>query len=325
MLYYPFAAPNAPKNKDGTKRGPKVLKILGRAGKIAARPIALPNRSLFRPAPGCRPTAIAGPRPASAYQTLVTVYPMARNRSMRPVLPARCSAPTAMNAPPEAEKSGAARSAMIALRLSSSSRMNSSFSRAFGLAHAAQARREIGEDFRRSAFPIQLEHGGVEVVVQARVSSGENEQRRGDFGAQGCDRVELLFGRFKSNDLHAFVFRRLSEKLIDLRQIERFAFCFAGGNRSQDGEKPRLHVMREFSGIACPRNEFLNSLTVLRGNGALERVMVAIERLSQRRRGDVGLLDGIHWPAELGRHNSGAVDQLCGAPGDFERGTSSVE
>ena len=237
---------------------------------------------------------------------------------MRPVLPARCSAPTAMNAPPEA-RSGAARSAMIALRLSSSSAHEFVLSRALGLAHSAQ-RVGDSEDFRRSALPIKPEHRRIEIIVQARVSSGENQQRRGDFGAQRGDRVELLLRRFKSNDLHAFVFRRLSEKLVDLRQIERFAFRFAGRNRSQDGEKPGLQVVGEFSrdsqaaqrisrfprgppGAMAPSNVSWSRSSAF---ASVAAVMLAFS-------------DGIHRPAEFGRHNLGAVDELCGAPGDFER------
>ena len=66
--------------------------------------------------------------------------------------------------------------------------------------------------------------------------------------------------------------------------------------------------------------QFLDFLAVLRRDGALECVMVAIERLGQRRGRDVGFFDRVDRSAELRRHDLGAVDRLRGAPGDFERG-----
>ena len=82
------------------------------------------------------------------------------------------------------------------------------------------------------------------------VSGSERQQRRGDFRAQIGDGGELFLRRFKSDDLHPQVSRRLGEKLIDLGQIERFALRFALGEPGQDGQKPGLQVVREFGGVA---------------------------------------------------------------------------
>ena len=78
-------------------------------------------------------------------------------------------------------------------------------------------------------------------------------------------------------------------------------------------------MVRECWGIAQSCDEFLYFLTVLGRDGALEGVVVAIERAGQGGRGDVGFFDDIDRPAEFGRHDLGAVDRLRRAPGDFER------
>ena len=76
-------------------------------------------------------------------------------------------------------------------------------------------------------------------------------------------------------------------------------------------------MVREFNWIAvAATRSFSIDFAVVRRNDALERVVVAIERLGQHRRPDVGLFDDVDRPAELGRHNLGALDQLGRPPRD---------
>ena len=107
--------------------------------------------------------------------------------------------------------------------------------------------------------------------------------------------------------------------MVDLGQIERFALRFALGEPSQNGQEPGLQVVRECSRVAEPCDEFLDFLAVLGRDGALECVMVAIERPGQRRRRDVGFFDRVDRSAEFRRHDLGAVDRLRGATRHFER------
>ena len=79
-------------------------------------------------------------------------------------------------------------------------------------------------------------------------------------------------------------------------------------------------MVREFGRIAFVGNKSLNSLAILRRYRALQSVVVAIERFGQHRGCHVGLVDGVQWPAELGRHNLGPRDHKRGASGDIERG-----
>ena len=108
--------------------------------------------------------------------------------------------------------------------------------------------------------------------------------------------------------------------MVDLGQVERFALRFTRRERSQDSEKPGLQVVCEFNRITLAGNQLLDSFAIVLRYDALERIVVAIERRGQHRRRDVGLLDGVDRPAELGRDDVGALDQLGRASGDFERG-----
>ena len=82
-------------------------------------------------------------------------------RSMRPSLPGRCSAPTAMKAPPLQER--AARSAIVALR-------SSAAADEFVLRRRSSLMSPIcrrWQDLRRAAFAVEPQHGGVDVVVMS--------------------------------------------------------------------------------------------------------------------------------------------------------------
>src|SRR5579872_3428491 len=192
------------------------------------------------------------------------------------------------------------------------------FRRAFGRARSLNGVGD-GQNFGWPAFAVESQHGRVEVVVDARIAGGGGEQRRGGFWAQGGDGVELLADRFEAYDLHPRFFRGQGQELVDLRQIAGFARRFAGGRRGQHGQEPRLQMVREFGRVSEAPDEGVDLLAIFGRDDALERVTVAIERLGQRRRGDVGLVDEVERPAELGRQDLRSPDRLRGAPCDFER------
>src|ERR1700751_5062936 len=78
--------------------------------------------------------------------------------------------------------------------------------------------------------------------------------------------------------------------------------------------------MCEFLRVSETRNQRFDSRGVLRRRNPLERVMIAIERLGQRRRRYVGPFNRVDRSAKLRRHDLGAFNRLRSAAGDLKRG-----
>ena len=72
--------------------------------------------------------------------------------------------------------------------------------RTLGLAQSRYGVRN-GQDFRWPALPIESQHCRVEVIIDARLPRGDDQNRRGDLRAHGRDGVELLV---LDNEIPAF-------------------------------------------------------------------------------------------------------------------------